>query len=671
MYKTCLTFVFLAAALCSYMPVVSAQEDTESESSKSDTQGEKEPGNTSEETGEDTEEPDQTGEADEEPSTQAPESPPDSAPAEEEPLELPPPPPAGGDTSGEKEPVLETPPDFQLDTGSDDSLVPPWEKKGEEPEDEAVEEWEDRNLQVFEIHGYFRTRGAMFHKFPIRNDEALFSQPLEENDRYVTDCRESAWGDPANCSNATLAGGNLKLRLEPRINVSEEVRVMAQLDFLDNLVLGSTPESYDNGQYSVQNGTVDPGRFTDSRQSVPTYERMISVRRAWAEVMTPLGEVRFGRMGDHWGLGMMHNNGADIYQDYGDSIDRIMFATKIAGIVIAPGFDFINEGPTSAAGPRPWSTYDQPFDVSQMDDAYQLMAILAYKQDRDEQEAMLRRGDVVINTGLYFQYRSQVLTIDPIDSENDGIIDPIDVDDHQEENYNFVRRDYWGVIPDLWWQLLYEHLHVELEFVFIYGDVKNVSADDAPEQGDTDVELLQYGGVLQVDYGLLNDQLRLGLEFGLASGDDGVEGMRPPTNMNQNRSAADNYYSLYTFNPAYHIDLILFRNVLGSVTGAYYFNPWVRYDFLYSRAGKQLGAQLDIVYSRASEPSSTIGNDGNMGVEIDIGVFYRSEDMFFAGLQYGVLFALGAFEGYVEDTDFEDNDLSTAQTVQGLLGVSF
>ena len=35
----------------------------------------------------------------------------------------------------------------------------------------------------------------------------------------------------------------------------------------------------------------------------------VSVRRVWAEVTTPFGQLHFGRMGSHWGLGMFHNEG--------------------------------------------------------------------------------------------------------------------------------------------------------------------------------------------------------------------------------------------------------------------------------------------------------------------------------------------------------------------------
>ena len=40
-----------------------------------------------------------------------------------------------------------------------------------------------------------------------------------------------------------LGGANIRLRLEPTINVTDQVRVLGQVDMLDNTILGSTPDS--------------------------------------------------------------------------------------------------------------------------------------------------------------------------------------------------------------------------------------------------------------------------------------------------------------------------------------------------------------------------------------------------------------------------------------------
>ena len=46
------------------------------------------------------------------------------------------------------------------------------------------------------------------------------------------------------CQDKTQARANMRFRLNPEIHITDNLRMMAQIDLLDNLVLGSTPEGY-------------------------------------------------------------------------------------------------------------------------------------------------------------------------------------------------------------------------------------------------------------------------------------------------------------------------------------------------------------------------------------------------------------------------------------------
>jgi hypothetical protein len=76
---------------------------------------------------------------------------------------------------------------------------------------------------------------------------------------------------PEPCVNNVQAGANMRLRLNPELHISENIRVMAQLDLLDNLVLGSTPEGYANepsdggGSQIRARGGCRSGRFGGTR----------------------------------------------------------------------------------------------------------------------------------------------------------------------------------------------------------------------------------------------------------------------------------------------------------------------------------------------------------------------------------------------------------------------
>ena len=53
----------------------------------------------------------------------------------------------------------------------------------------------------------------------------------------------------------------------------------------------------------------------------------IRAKRAWAEVDTEFGSIRFGRMPWHWGRGMFYNQGACADCDVGTTVDRVMGLT--------------------------------------------------------------------------------------------------------------------------------------------------------------------------------------------------------------------------------------------------------------------------------------------------------------------------------------------------------
>src|SRR5262249_35163538 len=177
-----------------------------------------------------------------------------------------------------------------------------------------------------------------------------------------------------------LTSADMRLRLEPTINVTEQVRVKAQADIFDNYVMGTTPEGY----YLNQNATttdVPPGLAASSRtQNAPQSGLNSSscatrFKRAWAELPTPSGEPPFGRMPSHWGLGMFVNNGDCLDCDYGTTADRVMFSTKLWGHYFAFLWDWVATGPTTQIiGPQ--TNSGQPFNADTLDDLSQWLLTL-------------------------------------------------------------------------------------------------------------------------------------------------------------------------------------------------------------------------------------------------------------------------------------------------------
>ena len=180
------------------------------------------------------------------------------------------------------------------------------------------EDWVDekRKLELVTFDGYLRVRPELFYKFDMGRDVDTAGYSLFPR-------------SPNSLAERTQAGVNMRFRFEPTINVSEEVRVRAQIDALDNLVWGSTPDyafsrNAGNGYYPDRNEfSIFSASQTTQRSGINSLQDSIAVKRVWGEVSTPVGILRFGRMGSHWGLGMLHNDGNSIDNDWGDTVDRV------------------------------------------------------------------------------------------------------------------------------------------------------------------------------------------------------------------------------------------------------------------------------------------------------------------------------------------------------------
>jgi uncharacterized protein (TIGR04551 family) len=145
----------------------------------------------------------------------------------------------------------------------------------------------------------------------------------------------------------------------------------------------------------------------------------------------------------------------------------------------------------------------------------------------------------------------------------------------------------------------------------------------------------------------------------------------------------------FLFNRDYRIDTILWRDLYQGVTNAMYAKPTIRYEVTTG-----LSLFVSGVYSRAmfveGTPSAACGTatglsgydpstgkcvagqslvgDANLGVELNGGANYVSDDGFVLGITYAVLFPLGGLNNnYTNPTQ----GASTAQAVRGMIGVKF
>src|SRR5262249_32807841 len=130
----------------------------------------------------------------------------------------------------------------------------------------------------------------------------------------------------------------------------------------------------------------------------------IVVKRVYGEATTPLGILRFGRMGSHWGLGMVHNDGNCLDCDRGDTVDRISFVTQPAtDFYVRRMIDWNGVGPSKGRT----GEGGQPFLYTNQDHTISFILALAKRDTEQQAKTKLQTGLSVFNYGLHFTYRSQ------------------------------------------------------------------------------------------------------------------------------------------------------------------------------------------------------------------------------------------------------------------------
>jgi uncharacterized protein (TIGR04551 family) len=538
-------------------------------------------------------------------------------------------------------------------------------------------------LQLFVAHGYFRVRPELFNFFdlnqPAYNGYYLFPVPNG--------------GGINNPGGHTITGTNMRFRLEPTINVSEELRIKSQIDMLDNVVWGSTP-AYAYTQYQGTNVALLSTGQVPPAAGINAAVNSIAVKQVYGEVSTPVGLFKFGRMPSSFGLGINYNDGSCLDCDNQTDIDAFQFvAEPLPGFFIIPTLEFDVAG---LIGSQLLTNAEQ-IDVTQSDNSTSYRIVIA-RLDTDQQiKAKLASGGTVFNYGLDFSFRTQKYEyLQNAPATYNG--NQVDVYQPGTTLTNRVARFGNLSIPDIWLKFQTRSLRIEFEAVSYLGEF---SAPILPGGGATNVNVVQFGAAGEADLKLLNGVVVLGFRGGYASGDsapgfgvkvtrtslapgvpagspaqpgdiDGAQfGRHFTCPNNPQRTCTDTDIRNYVFNSDYHIDQILWRYIIGGITDAWYLKPsavWNITDAL----------QLDgsIIYSQAIYASSTpsasqtgLGSNA-LGLEVDLGIRYQTEDGLFAWLYYGILFP---FDG-LQNTSVGGLgivDLHVAQSIRGMVGIRF
>jgi uncharacterized protein (TIGR04551 family) len=461
------------------------------------------------------------------------------------------------------------------------------------------------------LDGYLRARAVDYYNLdldrgPTPSGQTLFPVPL---------------GSP-NAQSLTYA--DMRLRTDVAVYApGGTVAVKARLDLLDNVAMGSDAAGVPSSSASQLS---PPGAFR--------------VKRAYGEALTPFGVIAVGRIGSTWGMGMLANGGDCADCNYGDAADRIALITPLAGHIWALAYDIDQIGPFVAQQPGQTS-----LNLSPSADVHTVtFAFLRYKDELARERRRLA-GKTTVEYGAYVSERWQN---DDVPATYLPTAQPVAFTGSQ-----LMSRGYQATAIDGWARVTHPSFRVEAEMAAVVGSIQQASLIPGVLY-NTPVTAKQIGAALESEI-MPDARFGGGLDAGYASGDQHSPGfgafpvvgstVAKPGDLNGPKANPPSHTTVnnFTFHPDYFVDRILFREIIGAVTGAFYARPHVRWDVMRVAPGV-LQASVAAIASWAVYEENTPGGKSPLGVEIDPTLAYASRDGFGVALEYAALFPMAGLD---------------------------
>jgi uncharacterized protein (TIGR04551 family) len=460
---------------------------------------------------------------------------------------------------------------------------------------------------------------------------------------------------------SALAWASLRLRYQPTLLIGSNLEIHLGLDAFDDLVMGST------------HGGVGPALVTETlgdSQAPPSSGRFgwkdaLTVREAWVRWLAfDMVDLRAGRMPDHYGLGIFRNDGSCEDCDFGSIVDRVAAGVTISGFRIEGAWELTAVGATTdLAFATDRAAGGQPTDLGQEDDVStytievgRFPATMAEWKARAV--ALDEAREWALDWSLYSAFTDQPhSSFEQVEEASVECAPERELANGQPvQAYDCMRLFRRGAFfwrPGVWLRAerrprLDERLRIEVELGGVFGELAHPQRGvDADEEEPKTFQAFGLAAELEWRRGSWG----LGLHTGLASGDDGehigvLDGqdvVDPDDDAYATNDGVRNNRTMtsYFFNRDYHLDLILFRQVVGAVTNAVYFKPWVEADVLRGDDFR-LALRFDLLYALAMRPSGTPGDGQHWGLELDGKMILELGSHFRASVAAGVLLPFDA-----------------------------
>jgi uncharacterized protein (TIGR04551 family) len=480
------------------------------------------------------------------------------------------------------------------------------------------------------VNGYFRARADDFYNLDL--------------DRGLTPSGKPLFPVPVDDPNGqSITYADMRLRTDVAVYApGGGLAAKARLDLLDNVPLGSNSEGIPSASASQASPA---GAFR--------------IKRAYGEALTPIGLFAVGRIGSHWGLGMLTNGGDCADCDSGDAADRAALVTPLAGHLFAIAYDIAQLGPFATQ-----QTGLTQLNLSPNANVQTVtVAMLRYKDDFARARRR-RAGKTTVEYGAYASYRWQN---EDVPATYLPTATPIAIGPTQ-----VTARGYRATAIDAWARITHPWFRVEAEWAALFAAIDQPSLVPGVLY-HVPVTAAQVGAALESEVAPVDSYVGAGLDGGYASGDpspgfgafpavgapaakpgdlDGPKA-NPPLHTTVNN---------FRFHPDYFVDRILFREIIGTVTGAVYVRPHARVDLLRTAPGT-LQASVAALASWAVYPENTPGGRAPLGIEIDPTLAWGSRDGFAVALEYAVLFPMAGFDNPQQNLTAKPAQLARARVM--------
>lgn len=495
----------------------------------------------------------------------------------------------------------------------------------------------------FTVSGQFRMRGGLWDNLDLN--------------RGTTPSTGTPIAGTFASEGGSVGSGDMRLVLDPVINVGPEVSIHIRLNLLENLVLGSTPLSYPASPEVPFPGASSSQRAPSAGTN--SLSDSISVGRLWVEWLSPVGLVFAGRMGMDWGLGLVANSGDCVDCDIQQVADVVGVASSVFDHVLAFTYSW------DASGGHLGKNGDVAgslMDITDRDDLQSVtLAIGKYLLPSVTRMKVSQNAPVFL-WGLSGSYRWQKQDLPAY-----YLTDATEWDGEARDS-EFVNRDLDAVVVDAWMRFWWRSFRLEAEAAWMGAWLGETTLMPGVKLGKASAS--QWGGVVRTRLAL-GGGFDARLEVGAASGDDaygfGVDtaaSYNPkPGDMDGAQADLKNDRSVdnFRFNANYHVDQILWRRIVGTVSDALYLRPgldwapapWIRLD-------------ATAIYSRAMEATSAPGLARDLGLEFDLGLTLDGKDGLFLRTVGAWFLPMQGFRNVVLDIDPE-----SAWALRVIAGVRF